>query len=110
MEYNLKLDVVERITLCKFRCGNHKLPIATCRYLPDQVSQLCTLCNLQVQGDEFHYLLVCPFFSETRRHYIKRYFSRRPNVIKFHQLFSSKSIKTLKNLSRFCKIIMLKFV
>ena len=109
--YLLKLDLGDRITLCKFRCGNHKLPIANCRY-SDQAQELhvCTLCNLQVQGDEFHYLLVCPFFTETRKRYIKKYFSRRPNIIKFRQLFSSKNIKQLKNLSRFCKVIMSKFV
>ena len=31
------------------------------------------------QGDEYHYVLVCPSLMEERSKYIKRYFRIRPN-------------------------------
>ena len=107
--YLIKLEVDDRISLCKFRCGNHNLPVAKCRYSSDQPLEICPLCNLHVQGDEFHYVLVCPFFINERKKYVKRYYYRRPNVITFNQLFSAKSITQLKSLSKFCKIIMNNF-
>ena len=105
----LKLDASERIALCKFRCGNHKLPVAKCRYLAEQPLESCPFCALNVQGDEFHYILVCPAFSDVRKKYVKSYFYNRPNVIKLHQLFNSNALKQIKNLSKFCSIIMSKF-
>ena len=107
--YLLKLDVCDRIPLCKFRCGNNKLPVTKCRYLSDQPLELCSLCNIKVQGDEFHYVLVCPAFNNFRKQYVKNYYYSRPNVIKFHQLFNANSVKQLKNLSKCCKIIMSNF-
>ena len=97
------------LSLCKFRCGNHKLPVAKCRYLSDQPMEMCPLCNLNVQGDEFHYVLVCPVLNDVRKRYVKKYHYTRPNVLKFHQLFNTTSVKQLKNLSKFCRIIMSKF-
>ena len=44
----LKLDVGDRILLCKFRCGNNKLPVTKCRYLADQPLELCSLCNITI--------------------------------------------------------------
>ena len=100
-DYLLKLEVGDRISLCKFRCGNHKLPVAKCRYLSDQPMEMCPLCNLNVQGDEFHYVLVCPVLNDVRKRYVKKYHYTRPNVLKFHQLFNTTSVKQLKNLSKF---------
>ena len=56
-------------------------------------------------GDEFHYLLICPFFQTDRYSLIKSYFYCRPNVLKFKALLTSTNEKTLSNLSKFVKII-----
>ncbi len=59
--------------LVRFRTANHKLPIETGRWLGIPHSERkCTLCNNNDLGDEFHYLLVCPHFSDKREFYIKR--------------------------------------
>ena len=62
------------------------------------------------QGDEYHYVLVCPSLMEERSKYIKRYFRIRPNTLKMNQLFNVHNVKQLTDLSRFIKIIMTKFV
>ena len=40
--------------------------IYTCMYDSD----ICTLCNLDTHGDEYHYVLICPFFKESIDIYI----------------------------------------
>ena len=107
--YLNKLDFTDRTSLCKFRCGNHRLPVANGRYLPDQLPQYCNMCDIQDPGDEFHYLFKCPVFKKFRKKFIKPYYRQRPNVQKMHMLFSSRNTKELKNLSRFCKTIMSSF-
>ena len=58
-----------RISLTKYRCTNSKLPIYKHIYLYD--SDICTLCNLNSKGDEYHYTLICPSFSKARELYLK---------------------------------------
>ena len=36
-------------------------------------TEACTLCNLKVTGDEYHYILICPYFRLNRELYIKPY-------------------------------------
>ena len=104
--YILVLDPLLRNSLCKYRCGNHNLPISSGRYLTVPTPRICNLCDLQDQGDEFHYILVCPAFKQHRDTYIANYYSSRPNTMKLYQLFNTNSIRKITNLARFCKIIM----
>ena len=51
-----------KVTLCKFRCGNHKLPITKGRFTNVEMEErICNLCMTNNIGDEFHYMLCCPF-------------------------------------------------
>ena len=59
-KYLLSSNNRDRISLTKFRCSNSKLPVYNHIYMYD--SDLCTLCNLHLRGDEFHYVMVCPYF------------------------------------------------
>jgi hypothetical protein len=72
------LDEKDFLTLCKFRTTNHKLPIEHGRWnnIPRE-NRKCNLCNLEEIGDEFHYILNCPYFKQYRDIYIHRYISRR---------------------------------
>ena len=55
--YLIKLNSRKLISLCKFRCGNHKLPSTAGRFLGiPRAERLCTLCESKDIGDEFHYL------------------------------------------------------
>ena len=46
--------------LCKFRLGNRKVPIERGRYknVPRE-QRYCELCNHNINGDEFHFILEC---------------------------------------------------
>ena len=61
--YLTQLSDNDRINLCKFRCSSHRLPCVTGRYANIPRSErICNLCNLNVMGDEFHFVFQCPFF------------------------------------------------
>ena len=50
----------DRITYCRFRTGNHRLPIETGRwYRIERQNRHCNLCQYQALGSEFHYILQC---------------------------------------------------
>lgn len=98
-------------TMLKFRTSNHKLPVEVGRWNNTDISdRKCNLCQLNDTGDEFHYLLICPFFQNERKVYIKQYYYRSPNIIKFRELLQIKSEVKLKRLSKFMKVIMNHFL
>lgn len=96
--------------LCKFRCCNHKLPIEEGRFFGiDRADRICNLCNMNVLGDEFHYLVQCRFFDEERKKYIQPYFFTHTNVLKLAELMNTKDYNLLVKLSIFCKKIISAF-
>ena len=46
----------ERISLKKYRCVNSKLPVYNQIYMYE--TELCTLCDINVNGDEYHYIMM----------------------------------------------------
>ena len=93
------------LNMTKLRTGNHKFPRECGRWLGIDLSQRkCTLCNLHEIGDEFHYVLKCPFFSEERKKIDRQYFFN-PNILKYKELMNSKDETKLKNFSIFAKIL-----
>ena len=108
--YLLILKKKDYITLIKFRTGNHFLPIETLRWDGTDISDRnCTLCNTTDIGDEFHYLLKCPFFLAQRKKFVKKYYYNHPNMLKYKELMTLTSKKQLEKLSAFIKIIMESF-
>ena len=92
--------------LSKFRCGNHKLPINTGRYTGvENINRICTLCNNNDIGDEFHYLFKCSAFVTERKQYISSYHNYRPNTIKMCNLMNMKNKKKLLDLVKFIAIM-----
>ena len=55
-KYLVELDPKDRINLCKFRCGSHRLPINTGRFV--NINRDERICGVK-RGDEFHYLFEC---------------------------------------------------
>ena len=105
-KYLINLPFCYRVALTKLRTANHKLPIEKGRYrnLPRE-ERKCSLCNEEKIGDEFHFLLECPFFNDIRANYIDKYYRIRPNFHKFSQLLalSHHSSKKILKLSKFIK-------
>ncbi|MEW8548531.1 MAG: reverse transcriptase family protein [Candidatus Thiodiazotropha sp.] len=91
----------------RFRTSNHNLPVETGRWeniiLADRKCQLCQKNDI---GDEFHYLLICPYFNDERKKSINQYFFKRPNILKFSELLNMKNETKLIKLSSFMRHIM----
>ena len=106
-DYLLSCYNRERISLTKYRCANSKIPVYNQIYMYE--TELCTLCDLNVNGDEYHYIMICPYFRQSRELYLKHYFYTRPNMRKFSQLFSSENKRTLSRLAKLITVIMIQF-
>ena len=57
----------------------------------------CEHCENDL-GDEFHFLLKCELLSEDIRKYIKQYYYRNPNILKYNELMNTTNILMLKKL------------
>ena len=53
-------------------------------------------CDKNDIGDEFHYILVCPYLRTFRNRFVKVEYRTNVNIIKFKQLFQSVNISTLR--------------
>ena len=54
------LDIKDALALCRFRTSNHSLPIERGRWQNTlRQNRLCSLCNQNSIGDEYHYILKC---------------------------------------------------
>jgi hypothetical protein len=101
------LDVVKterhRIALSRLRSSNHRLAIESGRWHKPQPIPLqerkCQTCN--VLEDEFHFVLVCPVYSQLRKQYVSKYYYERPSMFKFIELMSSVNVKTITKLANF---------
>ena len=108
--YILKLPKQYVYALCKFKCANHRMPIVNGRYANIPVEErVCTLCQTNKLGDEFHYLFECPFFRTQRTTHLPRYYYTLPNMHKMMQLFESSDTKEMLNLAKFTDIIIRQF-
>ena len=99
--------------LCKvfmaFRTRNHRLPVETGRRrsVPFR-ERICHFCNKDI-GDEYHMTLVCEKFKIDRCKYVKPYYYRNPNILKFRDLMNVSSKKHLLHLCLFIQIIIKAF-
>ena len=108
--YFLKLQPKHYIPLVKFRTGNHRFPVEIYRWEGIPLSERkYTLCNSNDIGDEYHYLLKCNFFADSRRQYIHKYYYTRSNMLKYKELLSLTSPAKLIKLSSFIRILLTHF-
>ena len=54
----------------------------------------CKLCNLNESGDEFHYFLKCPFFSDRRKN--TKFNKRKVNCLKMREIIIIQNVSKLK--------------
>ena len=81
-----------RIVLSQLRLSAHHLRIETGRYAHNRVDRalrLCTLCDRSDIEDEYHFVLICPVYSQIRQKYIRPFYYLRPSVYKFIKLMQS---------------------
>ena len=58
------------------------------KILGDVQQRVCTLCDHNDIEDEFHFILKCPFYSDIRKMYIKKYYYQKPSTFKLVNLLS----------------------
>jgi hypothetical protein len=93
--------------ITSFRTRNHRLPVEVGRWTGvPYTERKCTLCNLNEVGDEFHYIFNCKFLCEERKKFIKPYYYRNPNILKFSQLLNIENKQELIRLGKFMDCIM----
>ena len=77
------------IELFRFRTTNNPLPVNRLRFIGvERHERICNKCNLNDIGDEFHYLLVCPFFKRKRQLIFDKYYYEKPNTFKLYNLLN----------------------
>ena len=91
--------------LTAFRTRNHRLPIEVGRWSSIPIGERkCKLCNDGI-GDEFHYVLECKSLKEQRQQYIKPYYIKNPNILKFSSLMNDSSKPNMLRLCQFIEVI-----
>ena len=91
--------------LMRFRTRNHILPIEIGKWNGTSLHErICPMCLADI-GDEYHYILICEHFRHERINYVKQYYYRHPNVIKFTQLMNTENKLELQKLCKFIEII-----
>ena len=96
--YLVLLNDKDRINICKFRCRSFSLPISIARF-QNEFNENCVLCDKNVTGDEFHYMLECDYFNTLRENTFKSKLVR--NTLQFHDMFNDNSAKNLKRISNY---------
>ncbi len=102
--YLQNLPTNMRITLCRFRCSNHNLPIEIGRHtgIPRE-ERFCTKCNSGKIGDELHTLLECPHYDKERKRLLPSFCWSNPNYRKLSRLFNSDT-SVLRDVYKFIKL------
>jgi hypothetical protein len=96
------IEASSRKAISKIRLSSHKLQIECGRYTKTVRSERsCPVCQSGIVEDEYHYLLVCPLYSELRLKFIKPYYFVRPSMWKLILLLSNTSQTTMGNLGKF---------
>ncbi|KAL4219933.1 hypothetical protein ACF0H5_020345 [Mactra antiquata] len=90
--------------LSKLRLTSHTLEVETGRYGRNRVSRQernCKICRTIDIEDEYHFVIICPFYKNLRENFIKPKFYIRPSVHKFISLLNSDESDDIFNLSKY---------
>ena len=105
-DYICLLPPKSRRTLMRFRTTNNSLPVQKERFFNVPRSErVCTFCDREEVGDEFHYLFICDALYEQRKKILPVSFWKRPNAVKFGKLLGSNSKSLLVKVVSFINLI-----
>ena len=76
----------------------HNFNDLNCSY--EELDRKITVNDLE---DEFHFILICPCYSDTRKKFIRKYFYKNPSMFKFIELLKSDNRTNIVNLTNFIK-------
>ena len=98
-----------RQAICNFRLNNTRIPKVTGRFKGLERSQrVCTLCNNNSVGDEFHVIFECKNQSimHFRRKYLPKFYTNRPSMWKLILLLQNDKPKVFCKLGAFLKNVL----
>ena len=102
----LRRDV--RVCFTQLRLSSHNVLVERARWLKVKVpytQRTCTLRNSNDIEDEYHVTLVCEYFKDVRKKYIKPFYYQRPNMMIFFYLITSVNKKDRFRLMLFLKVV-----
>ena len=106
-EYLLKLPRSLCRSFTRFRCRNHKLPIELGAHLNIvRDMRVCSKCNSNAIGDEFHYVFNCTNLATYRKKLLPKFCQENPSSLKFQSIMNTQEIVCLTKLVKFINIIM----
>ena len=94
--YLTELPSKLRIPLAKLKMAAHR-NWALLTNKTERAQRLCTNCGDDVE-DEYHFVIICPLYSNLRVSYIRPYYYKKPSVCKFIQLMRADNLSILSNL------------
>ena len=96
----------DAITFCRFRLGNHHLPIERGRWNNiERGDRICEKCMRRDIGDEFHYILNCDNLNNERKICLPAKYINNRNIITFNNIMTSKKQSFVKKLCTFIRQI-----
>jgi hypothetical protein len=104
LQFYLQKNIPAMFQKCitKIRLSSHNLFIETGRYTGIvRNERKCTIFNLNVLENEFHFVLQCTKYNDLHKKYIKKYYLSRSSTFKLVQLLSVENRKELCNLGNF---------
>ena len=91
-----------RIALSRLRCSSHSLMIEAGRWQNiDRENRLCILCDDKDIEDEFHFVLICNFFTTLRTKYLPLWVYVNPTQQKLYSLLNTSDSTILAGLAAF---------
>ena len=66
----------------------------------DREFRHCPFCETLVE-DEYHFILICPLYSNLRELYIPTYYCNIPTIQKFENLMSSENVDVVRKLAMY---------
>ena len=106
LRVNKMLDIINvpshRIAIVRLLCSSHRLRIETGRWsrpVTPRNDRKCETCNKL--DDEYHFLLECNLYTDNRNRYIKKYYWRRPSMLKCIELMTSCNKKDMRSLAKY---------
>lgn len=90
--------------ITKYRISAHKLNIETGRYHNIERQHRTCVCNPSIVEDEYHFILICPLYTDLRQRLIKKYYYTRPSAYKLITLFNCTSIKQMRNFGKYLRL------
>ena len=97
--YLQKMKGKQRVKLSQFRCSPYTSPRVTKR-IRDNYNQNSSFCSKQCKADEYHMIMVCEYFRDSRVELLPEFYYSYPKMVKFDQLMNTVNIELLKKTFR----------